>query len=62
MVEVIADIVIPRELVIPDATAVRGMSGNMTISGALLFISGNLLWMNQNSVFTQFSGAHLFPT
>ena len=61
MVELIGDIVMPRELIIPDATAVKGMSGNMTISGALLFISGAHLWMNQNSVFTRFSGAHLVP-
>ena len=59
MVEVIGDIVIPRELIIPDATVGRGMSGAMNISGALLFISGSQLWMNRDQALTRFSGATL---
>ena len=57
MVEVIGDIVMPKELIIPDATATKGQSGaSMNISGALIFISGSQLWMNQNGAMTRFSG------
>ena len=60
MVEVIGDIVMPRELIIPDATVAGGQSGaSMNISGALMFISGSQLWMNQNGAMTRFSGAVL---
>ena len=62
MVEVIGDIVMPRELVIPDETAAGGKPAtSMNISGALLFISGTRLWMNQNGVQTAFSGVVLTP-
>lgn len=40
------DILSPIELVLPDATEVRGQSGAMTVSGALLFVSGAKLWFN----------------
>lgn len=54
MVEVIGDIVMPSELVIPEDST---QSGAMTMSGALLFISGANLWFNYNSRLVSLSGS-----
>ena len=41
MTEVIGDVLIPKELVVPEDT---GRTATLNMSGANLYVSGNKLW------------------
>ncbi len=46
MTYVEGDVISPSNLIIPEATLVRGFSGAMIASGANLYVSGGKLWFS----------------
>ena len=50
MTYVEGDVLSPSELVIPDMGDVGGVSGAMTVSGAILYVSGAKVWFNHQAV------------